>query len=81
MIKFINNIMTTKMKEGQTKPTPPETDSLRKYYCSLLAQRKDSELALKWCLQHGLLKKKKRDYALMLFATKNLDLKKKGKKN
>lgn len=40
---------------GQTRETPPETDALRKYYTSLLQQRPDSQLARKWCVQHGLL--------------------------
>mmetsp|Transcript_6782 Transcript_6782/g.15003 ORF Transcript_6782/g.15003 Transcript_6782/m.15003 type:complete len:345 (-) Transcript_6782:711-1745(-) len=40
---------------GQTRDTPPETDSLRKFYTSLLQQRADSDMARKWCLQHGLL--------------------------
>jgi hypothetical protein len=46
-------------KEGQTKPTPPESDSLRKFYTSLLKQKKDSEMALKWCTEHGLAPKQK----------------------
>ncbi|GIL52455.1 hypothetical protein Vafri_8332 [Volvox africanus] len=40
---------------GQTREPPPETDSLRKFYTSLLEQRPESELAKKWCLTHGLL--------------------------
>ncbi|KAL6755408.1 hypothetical protein V8C86DRAFT_223593 [Haematococcus lacustris] len=40
---------------GQTRDTPPETDSLRKFYTSLLEQKSDSAMAKKWCLQHGLL--------------------------
>lgn len=46
-------------KDGQTKPTPPESDSLRKFYTSLLKQKKDSEMALKWCTEHGLAPKQK----------------------
>jgi hypothetical protein len=46
-------------KEGQTKTTPPETDPLRKFYTSLLKQKKDSEMALKWCTEHGLVPKQK----------------------
>lgn len=41
-------------KKGQTKPTPPENDPLRKFYTSLLYQKPDSEMALKWCIEHGL---------------------------
>ncbi|GIL79645.1 hypothetical protein Vretimale_12240 [Volvox reticuliferus] len=40
---------------GQTREPPPETDSLRKFYTSLLEQRPESEIAKKWCLTHGLL--------------------------
>ncbi len=44
-------------KLGQTKPTPPETDSLRKFYTSLLTQNSKSEMAIKWCTEHGLMPK------------------------
>ncbi|GAB4813504.1 hypothetical protein N2152v2_000550 [Parachlorella kessleri] len=40
---------------GQTRDTPPENEPLRKFYTSLLEQRPDSEMAMKWCVQHGLL--------------------------
>ena len=40
---------------GQTKETPPENDSLRKFYWSLLHQRPDSMMAMKWCLERGLI--------------------------
>lgn len=41
-------------KEGQTKPTPPEQDSLRKFYTSLMSQNPKSEMAKTWCIEHGL---------------------------
>lgn len=41
-------------KDGQKKATPPANDPLRKYYTSLLKQKPSSELASKWCLEHGL---------------------------
>ena len=41
-------------KQGQLKPTPPENDALRKFYTSLLAQNPKSEMAKKWCTDHGL---------------------------
>jgi len=41
-------------KEGQIKITPPENDSLRKFYTSLLKQKTTSEMAIKWCTEHGL---------------------------
>ncbi|GAX73555.1 hypothetical protein CEUSTIGMA_g1006.t1 [Chlamydomonas eustigma] len=49
---------------GQTRETPPETDPLRKFYTSLLSQRPDSDMALKWCLMHGLLSEKDAKAAL-----------------
>lgn len=42
-------------KEGQIKITPPENNSLRKFYTSLLKQKPTSEMAIKWCTEHGLL--------------------------
>jgi hypothetical protein len=41
-------------KLGQTKPTPGDRDPLRKFYTSLLEQKPDSEMAIKWCTDHGL---------------------------
>lgn len=43
----------------QTKPTPPESDSLCKFYTSLLRQKPDSQMAMKWCLERGLLSERK----------------------
>lgn len=40
---------------GQRRDTPPETDSLRKFYASLRTQRPDSVMAEEWLLVHGLL--------------------------
>ncbi len=44
-------------KVGQTKATPPESDPLRKFYTSLLKQNNKSEMAIKWCTEHGLMPK------------------------
>lgn len=41
-------------KEGQKKATPSENDPLRKFYTSLLEQNHKSEMAIKWCIEHGL---------------------------
>ena len=41
-------------KVGQIKPTPPANDSLTKFYTSLLVQNPKSEMAKKWCIEHGL---------------------------
>lgn len=40
---------------GQTKETPAEKDALRKFYCSLLRQKPGSKMAMKWCLERGLI--------------------------
>ncbi len=48
-------------KLGQTKPTPSETDSLRKFYTSLLNQNSKSEMAIKWCTEHGLMPKQEKN--------------------
>ena len=44
---------------GQTKETPEENDPLRKFYASLLKQKPTSEMAIKWCTEHGLLPNQK----------------------
>lgn len=44
-------------KFGQTKDTPTESDPLRKFYTSLLSQNNKSEMAIKWCTEHGLMPK------------------------
>ena len=40
---------------GQKRDTPDETDSLRKFYQSLRAQKPESEMAETWLMEHGLL--------------------------
>ena len=39
---------------GQIRDTPDESDPTRKFYASLLEQRPDSAMALKYCVQSGL---------------------------
>ncbi|GMH39037.1 hypothetical protein BSKO_06935 [Bryopsis sp. KO-2023] len=39
---------------GQKREAPPERDSLREFYTTLRVQRPESEMALKWCVEHGL---------------------------
>lgn len=53
-------------KLGQTKATPEETDSLRRFYTSLLKQNPKSRMALLWCLERGLLSSKKAQEALLM---------------
>jgi len=40
---------------GQKRDTPDESDSLRKFYVSLRAQKPESEMAEMWLMEHGLL--------------------------
>jgi hypothetical protein len=42
-------------KTGQRYPTPPTTDSLYVFYTSLLQQNPKSLMAMRWCLEHGLI--------------------------
>jgi hypothetical protein len=62
------------MKLGQKKPTPEEGCGLRKYYTSLLKQNKNSSMALKWCLEHGLLSTKKAQEAVITLGVKGLKI-------
>lgn len=39
---------------GQKRDAPPENDSLRIFYTTLRQQRPESEMAIKWCIEHGL---------------------------
>jgi hypothetical protein len=41
------------------KKTNEPSESLIKFYTSLLKQRPDSEMAIKWCQKHNLIEKKK----------------------
>jgi len=53
-------------KLGQTKPTPGESDSLRRFYTSLLRQNPNSRMAMKWCLERGLLSEDEAQEAVLL---------------
>jgi len=46
-------------KPGQRYETPKETDALYRFYYSLLKQKPDSHMAIKWCLEHGVFSCKK----------------------
>lgn len=41
------------------------SESLIKFYTSLLKQRPDSEMAIKWCQKHNLIEKKKETVKLL----------------
>lgn len=40
---------------GQKYPTPDDDDGLRIFYESLLAERPECQMALRYCIEHGLL--------------------------
>ena len=40
---------------GQKFPTPPQGDASRAFYESLLEQRPESMMALRWCIEYGCL--------------------------
>lgn len=61
---------------GQKKDTPLPSDPLYKFYTSLLKQRPKSKLALQWCLERGLLNRKKAEKVALLFEMEKLSLKK-----
>lgn len=52
-------------KLGQVKETPPANDSLCVFYTTLLKQNPKSTMALKWCLERGLLKTKHAQEAVL----------------
>lgn len=65
---------------GQKKDTPSPSDSLYRFYTSLLKQRKDSKMALVWCLEHGVFPKKKAERVALQFQMEKLKIGSKAKK-
>lgn len=61
-------------KIGQKKETPPEGDPLRKFYTSLLLQNKNSQMALKWCLEHGLLSDEETNMAVIMLGISDMKI-------
>lgn len=61
-------------KVGQKYETPGERDPLRIFYTSLLKQKKNSEMALKWCLERGLLTPKKAEAAVLVLSMSSLKI-------
>lgn len=47
-------VMKSFTKTGQKKETPEELDGLRLFYESLHREKPDSEMAARWCIQHGI---------------------------
>lgn len=60
---------------GQKRPTPSKKDPLYKFYTSLLKQKKNSEMALKWCLEHGCLSKQRAEKTVLMQEMKNMSVK------
>lgn len=62
---------------GQKRPTPSKTDPMYRFYTSLLKQNKKSKMALKWCLEHGVLSKRhaEKEVLLLGIGIKNLKIK------
>jgi hypothetical protein len=55
---------------GQKYPTPPQGDACRAYYESLLEQKSDSFLALKWCVEYGCLDSERAQSSLVILTKK-----------
>lgn len=53
-------------KIGQTKDTPLPNEPLTRFYTSLLKQTPGSRMALKWCLERGLLGEKAANEAVLV---------------
>lgn len=49
------------VKKSEKEPS----ESLIKFYTSILKQRPDSEMAIKWCQKHNLIEKKKQAVKLL----------------
>lgn len=72
--KVIDRVKKVYKLPGQKKDTPPKSDPLYKFYTTLLKQKPDSEMALKWCLEHGALTQKKAEKALMMIDMQKLKI-------
>lgn len=63
-------------KPGQKYEKPVESDPLLKFYKSTLKQKKgNSQMALKWCLEHGVLSTKKATEVDAMFKMQKLAIK------
>ena len=61
-------------KPGQKYKTPPETDPLLKFYTTMLKQKPNSEMAAKWCIEHGVLTPKKATTLLLSMEMKKVKI-------
>lgn len=57
-------------KPGQRYATPVKTDGLYRFYTSLMKQKPDSQMAAKWCLEHGVFTPKKATEMLLVLEMK-----------
>jgi hypothetical protein len=53
MVSKITKVKSKFEKHGQKYTTPSKSEGLFVFYTSLLNQRPDSKMALKWCVEHG----------------------------
>lgn len=56
---------------GQKRNTPLPNDSLRKFYESLYQQRPNSIMAMKWCMEHGILSESQAQEAFLILGMKD----------
>jgi hypothetical protein len=49
--------ISKKESNGQKYPTPDASNPLYIFYTTLLKQKPDSQMALKWCKEHGIVTK------------------------
>jgi hypothetical protein len=61
-------------KPGQIYKTPAKDDPLRRFYRSLHRQKKDSVMAKKWLLEHGLFSTPKATKIIMFLELEKLSL-------
>ena len=53
--EFVKGDARTHFKEGQKAVTPIQGDATRGFYESLLEEHPDSQMALRYCVENGLL--------------------------
>ena len=61
-------------KTGQKKKTPDKEDPLRKFYTSLMKQKPNSKMAMKWCLKYGIFSEKSAQKVILLLQVDELHI-------
>merc|ERR1712232_1222544 len=56
--------MRKRFKESQKSVTPPVADPTRGFYESLLKEKPDSKIAIKWCIENGVFPKEEHNKLL-----------------